>query len=164
MKNRLNVVQINGIKGIIFLACAAICLVAGFIVFPGFIMKSGWNLLSSVTGSIPSIGIIQGTLLWGIIIVGFYTFGGRKSLFVEFKSADDLSGAELDQVMQKIRADRKRDLIKRSLIKSRKIENNSQPSEDMINSWKAFQESMSNNVNEKSKSASEEDSHVDNKR
>jgi len=122
MKNRLNIIQINGLKGLLFLAGAIVCLIAGFIVFPGIVMKSGWNLLSSLSGAVPSIGMIQGILLWGIIVVGFYALGGKKSLFFEFKTADDLSKSELDEVMSRIKQERRADMVKRSLMRAKLLE------------------------------------------
>lgn len=122
MKNKLNIIQINGLKGLLFLGCAIICLIAGFIVFPGIVMKSGWNLLSSCFGMVPSIGVIQGILLWGIIVVGFYALGGKKSLFFEFKTAEDLTKSELDEVMSRIKHDRQADLIRRSMLRAKMLE------------------------------------------
>jgi len=158
MKNKLNVIQINGIKGIIFLICAVVCLAAGFIIFPGLVLKSGWNLLSSATGMIPAIGIIQGTLLWGILIVSYFAFGGKKNLFVEFKSADDLSGAELDAVMRKIKAERQADLITKSIMRARELEVNSKAREEMINSWKALENTIKEETEKHAENISDEDS------
>lgn len=125
MRNRLNIIQINGIKGILFLAFAAVCLGAGFIVFPGMMLKMGWNALSSMTGMLPVIGVIQGTLLWGIVVVSYFTFK-KKGFFVEFKSADDMSRAEMDAVIQRIRTERQADIISKSIMRAREIDLKSQ--------------------------------------
>ncbi len=129
MRNKLNVIQINGIKGIIFVAFAAVCLFAGFVVFPGLVMKCGWNLLSAATG-IPAIGAVQGVLLWGIAVVGYFAFK-RKGFFVEFKNADDLSREEMDAVMRKIQMERQSDLIARSIMRAKELEKKVQ--QDMNN-------------------------------
>ena len=121
MKNRFNVIQINGIKGIIFLAGAVVCLIAGFVVFPGLVMKTGWNLISNMTGALPQIGALQGILLWGIIVVAYFTFK-KKGFFVEFKSAHELSSEEMDSVMRRIRAERKSDIIARSIMRAKEME------------------------------------------
>lgn len=120
MRNKLNVIQINGIKGMIFVAFAAICLFAGFVVFPGLVMKLGWNMLSGVIG-IPAIGTVQGVLLWGIAVVSYFAFK-KKGFFVEFKNADDLSRDEMDAVMRKIQMERQSDLIARSIMRAREME------------------------------------------
>ena len=121
MRNRLNIIQINGIKGIVFVIFAAICLTAGFIVFPGMMFKIGWNMLSSATGALPIIGTIQGTLLWGIVVVSYFTFK-KKGFFVELKSADDLSRSEMDAVMHRIRTERQADIISKSIMRARELD------------------------------------------
>lgn len=121
MRNRINVIQINGIKGILFLIGAAICFVAGFVVFPGLVLKSGWNFISGYTGVMPFIGLAQGMLLWAIVCVSYFTFKG-KGFFVEFKSTDSLNAAEMDAVMEKIRMDRQRDIIARSIMRAKELE------------------------------------------
>ena len=122
MRRNFNVIQINGIKGIIFCIGAVICLIAGFVGFPGILMKSGWNLMASSTGIVPSIGLIQGMLLWGIIVVSYFVLRGKKSWLVEFKSADDLSQDEMDAVMKRIRMERQSDLIAKSIMRARELE------------------------------------------
>ena len=121
MRNRFNVIQINGVKGIIFIIGAIICLIAGFVVFPGFVMKSAWNFTSGMTNLIPQIGILQGMLLWGIIVVAYLTFK-KRGFFVEFKSAQELTGAELNEVMKKIRADRRSDIVANSILRAKNLE------------------------------------------
>ena len=120
MKNKLNVIQINGIKGMIFVAFAAVCLFAGFVVFPGLVMKYGWNFLAGMTG-IPAIGVFQGVLLWGIAVVSYFAFK-KHGFFVEFKNADDLSREEMDAVIRKIQMERQSDLIARSIIRAKELE------------------------------------------
>ncbi|MBO6273564.1 hypothetical protein J6O48_12420 [bacterium] len=117
----MNIIQINGIKGILFLIGAGICLVAGFVVFPGLVLKFGWNYLSAMTGLIPSIGLIQGVLLWGIVIVSYFTFK-KKGFFVEFRSANCLTKAEMDEVMHKIRMDQNASIISKSIMRANRLE------------------------------------------
>ena len=121
MRNRINVIQINGIKGILFLIGAAICFVAGFVVFPGIVLKMGWNFVSDMTGFMPIIGLTQGMLLWAIVCVSYLTFKG-KGFFVEFKSAESLNAAEMDAVMQKIRTERQKDIIEKSILRAKELE------------------------------------------
>ncbi len=121
MKKNFNVIQINGFKGILLLIGAAMCLAAGFIVFPGIVMKYSWNFIASYLSFVPAIGIIQGVLLWGIIVVSYFAFK-KKGFFVEFKSADDLSREEMDAVMQRIRMERQSDIIARSILKAKELE------------------------------------------
>ncbi len=121
MKNKLNVIQINGIQGIIFLIGAIICLIAGFVAFPGMVFKMGWNFLAHATDVVPTIGMLQGTLLWGIVVVSYFAFK-KKGFFIEFKSGNDLSREEMDAVMHRIRTERQADLIAKSIMKARELE------------------------------------------
>ena len=121
MNKHFNVIQINGVKGILFVIFAAICLAAGFIVFPGLVLKTGWNFVSGMFGTMPAIGLVQGTLLWGIVVVSYFTFK-KKGFFVEFKSGNCLSQSEMDEVMHKIRMEQQKEIIARSIIKSAELQ------------------------------------------
>ena len=150
MKKRLNVIQVNGIKGIIFLIGAAICLFAGFVMFPGIVMKHAWNAISGYTGILPTIGLFQGTLLWGITVVSYFIFK-KKGFFVEFKSAEDLSREEMEAVMHKIQVQRQSDLIAKSIMRAKELESemhkeleNKNLKVDLVND-SANNEEMTNN-------------------
>ncbi|GEM_PF-614343 len=163
MKNRLNVIQINGIKGILFIIGAVTCLAAGFILFPGFVMKCGWNLVSAFTGAVPTIGLLQGTLLWGIMVVSYLILVGKKIKFVEFKSTDDLTPGEMDAVMQKIREERQAeqaDLITKSIMRARELNMNARAREEMLNSWKALENTINAELEQNSEQNREEHSEV----
>lgn len=121
MKKRLNIIQINGIKGILFIVGASICFLAGFVVFPGMVMKYGWNFLATATGCVPTIKLAQGILLWAIVVVSYFAFK-KKGFFVELKSAHELSGEELNAVMNRIRADRRSNIIANSIMKAKELE------------------------------------------
>ena len=121
MKNKLNVIQINGIQGIIFLIGAVICLIAGFVAFPGMVFKLGWNFIAHATAVVPTIGMLQGTLLWGIVVVSYFAFK-KKGFFIEFKSGNDLSREEMDAVIRKIQMERQSDLIARSIMRAKELE------------------------------------------
>ena len=60
MKKNLNIIQIKGVKGLIFAGFVVTCLAAGFIAFPAWVCMQLWNIVASYTTSIPSIGIFQG--------------------------------------------------------------------------------------------------------
>ena len=118
MKRKFNVIQINGFRGLIMAAGIVACLIAGFIAFPGLVMKSVWNLVSTYSGAIPSISIMQGVLLWGITVVACLAFK-KKGMFVEFKSTNDLSQAEMDEVMQRIRIQRQMDIMTKAMMNAK---------------------------------------------
>ena len=121
MKKNFNVIQINGIKGLIMAGGIVACLFAGFVIFPGMVMKTVWNIISSSIGIIPQIATLQGVLLWGIVVVSYLAFR-RKGFMVEFKSADDLSRDEMDEVMQRIRMERQSDILTKALMNAKKME------------------------------------------
>ena len=121
MKKNFNVIQINGIKGLIMAGGIVTCLFAGFVMFPGMVMKTVWNIISSSIGIIPQIATLQGVLLWGIVVVSYFAFR-RKGFMVEFKSADDLSRDEMDEVMQRIRMERQSDILTKALMNAKKME------------------------------------------
>jgi len=121
MKRNFNVIQINGIKGIIFAAGIVSCLIAGFVAFPGLVMKLIWNVIASYTGVLPEIAIVQGILLWGIVVVAYLAFR-KRGFMVEFKSADDLSTEEMEAVMQRIRVERQSDILAKALMRAKEAE------------------------------------------
>ena len=49
MKRRMNVIQINGFKGLVMAVGIVACLIAGFVAFPGLVMKTAWNFVSVKT-------------------------------------------------------------------------------------------------------------------
>ena len=119
MKKNFNVIQINGFRGLLMAFGVVACLFAGFIVFPGFVMKSVWNIISCYTGVIPQIAMLQGVLLWAIVVIGYFAFRKNK-MMIEFKSANDLSRDEMEEVMQRIRIQRQADIISRAMMEARK--------------------------------------------
>ena len=121
MKKKINIIQINGIKGLILTIGAVMCLGAGFIVFPGLIMEFLWNALSAYTGLLPKIALLQGILLWGILVLGYFVFV-RKGHLIQFKSAADLSEEELDEVMEQIHMDYRADMAATVLPKLKELE------------------------------------------
>ncbi len=121
MKHSMNVIEIRGIRGMIMAGCALCCLAVGFIVFPGWILMHVWNYLSPFAVNIPSIGIIQGILLWAIIIAGYLAFR-KNPLIVCVKSPKGLSEEELKSVFADLKESRKDDLILKSMLKARETE------------------------------------------
>ena len=121
MKKNLNVIQIKGVKGLIMLVMVGCCLVAGFIVFPGWVAMNIWNVLASLVNNAPSIGIIQGVLLWGIIVASYFTF--RKERVVAcMKTPQGLNEEELKAVFADIKKQTQDDKIIQAMLKARETE------------------------------------------
>lgn len=121
MKKNLNVIQIKGVKGLIMLVMIGCCLVAGFIVFPGWVAMNIWNVLASLVNNAPSIGIIQGVLLWGIIVASYFTFR-KERVVVCMKTPQGLNEEELKAVFADIKKQTQDDKIIQAMLKARETE------------------------------------------
>ena len=121
MKKKLNVIQIKGIKGLFYIAFIGCCLAAGFIWFPGWVCCKLWNIAASHYLQIPSIGIIQGILLWGIIAASYFTFR-REKLVVCMKAEEGLSEEELKAVFADMKKNAQNDTIIKSMLKAHEAE------------------------------------------
>ena len=121
MKKNLNVIQIRGVKGLIMLVMVGCCLVAGFIVFPGWVAMNIWNVLASLVNNAPSIGIIQGVLLWGIIVASYFTFR-KERVVVCMKTPQGLNEEELKAVFADIKKQTQDDKIIQAMLKARETE------------------------------------------
>ena len=121
MKKNLNVIQIKGVRGLIMLVMVGCCLVAGFIVFPGWVAMNIWNVLASLVNNAPSIGIIQGVLLWGIIVASYFTFR-KERVVVCMKTPQGLNEEELKAVFADIKKQTQDDKIIQAMLKARETE------------------------------------------
>lgn len=121
MKKNLNIIQIKGIKGLIYVGFVLTCLAAGFIFFPGFVAMKAWNLIASYIDALPAIGIIQGLLLWGIAAASYFMFRKEK-LVVCMKAEDGLSEEELKEVFAGMKAQAQNDTIIKSMLKAHEAE------------------------------------------
>ena len=121
MKKNLNVIQIKGIKGLVIAGLVVCCLAAGFIAFPGWVGMHVWNYLASYIETIPSIGLFQGVLLWGIIIASYFTFRKEK-VVVCLKSPQGLSEEELKAVFADMKKQSLEDPILHAMMKAREAE------------------------------------------
>ena len=121
MKKKLNVIQIKGIRGLILAGFVVCCLAAGFIVFPGWVGMQAWNLVSTNTGAMPAIGLVQGVLLWGILAVSYFIFRKEK-VVVCMKTPQGLSEDELKAVFADIKKQSLEDPILQAMMKAREAE------------------------------------------
>lgn len=121
MRNNLNVIQIRGIRGLIIAGLVVCCLAAGFIVFPGWVGMHLWNIAASYIENLPAIGLIQGVLLWGIIIASYFTFKKDK-VVICFKSPKGLNEDELKAVFADIKKQSIEDPILQAMLKAREAE------------------------------------------
>ncbi len=97
------------------------CLGAGFIVFPGWVGMHLWNLASVSFDGIPSIGLVQGILLWGIIATLYFLLRKEK-VVVCMKSPQGLSDEELKSVFADMKKQTFEDPILQAMMKAREAE------------------------------------------
>ena len=104
------------------LACFVVwCAIAGFIVFPGWLGMSLWNLMASYIEMLPEIGLFQGVLLWAIMITSYFLFRKEK-VVVCFKSPEGLSEDELKTVFADMKKQMHEDPIMQAMLKAREAE------------------------------------------
>ena len=121
MKKNLNIIQIKGTKGLLMAVGFVCCLIAGFGYFPGWVCMKVWNLISGFIEQMPSIGIIQGLLLWGIIAASYFLFRKEK-LVVCMRSSEGLSEDELKEVFADLKQQAANDTLIQSMLKAREAE------------------------------------------
>lgn len=121
MKKNLNVIQIKGTRGILMAIGIVSCLVAGFVAFPGWVSMELWNLCANQISNMPAIGLIQGVLLWAIIVASYFTFRKEK-VVVCLKSQEGLTEEELKAVFSDIKLQSQTDPILQAMMKAREAE------------------------------------------
>lgn len=120
MKKNLNIIKINGLRGLLFAGMVVCCLAAGFIAFPGYVAMHIWNFIApSLT--LPLIGLFQGVLLWAIVVASYLTFRKNK-LVVCIKTPQGLSEEELKEVFADMKKQAKEDPILQAMLKAREAE------------------------------------------
>ena len=121
MRKNLNIIQIKGTRGLLLAAGFICCLAAGFVYFPGWVCMHLWNLISKCFGQMPTIGIVQGLLLWGILAASYFLFRKEK-LVVCMRASEGLSEDELKEVFSDIKKQAANDTLIQSMIKARETE------------------------------------------
>lgn len=128
MKKNLNIIKINGLRGLFIALMVVCCLAAGFIGFPGYVAMHIWNF-SAPFFSLPQIGLIQGILLWGIIVAAYFTFRKNK-MVVCIKTPQGLSEEELKEVFADMKKQAKTDPVLQAMLKAREAELNIQKQDE----------------------------------
>lgn len=102
MKKNLKVLQINGFRGLLLAFFIISCLIAGFIAFPAFLTMNIWNYFAVQAGTLLTINIGEGILLWAIITFSIFIFS-KKKFIVSFNSQQELTEDEVKEVLSKIK-------------------------------------------------------------
>ncbi len=121
MRKNAKIIQISGLRGLIFIAFVAVCLVAGFVVFPGLVGMCLWNNFLSEYLNLPEINILQGILLWSIVALIIYLSGSGRSV-VQMKKAAQLNESEICDLMDRIKTQSQASRINSMILKSEKYD------------------------------------------
>lgn len=78
MNKKINVIKINGFKGILLAVFIIGCLIAGFLIFPGWVCKSIWNFTAQYFSVMPSMTLLHGSMLWLILALSTYALNKGK--------------------------------------------------------------------------------------
>ncbi len=116
-KRNAKVIQISGVKGLLLLAFAAVCLFVGFVIFPAKMLMMGWNYLAG-TWEIPMINLFQGLLLWGFVAGSIYVLNDRKKYLTAFQTPTELNEEELRRVLDKVRAQTQAQMLNSMVLKA----------------------------------------------
>ncbi len=96
----MKIVKINGFKGLITAIFMAVCLFAGFVIFPGQVSMYLWNKYLVTSFMFPQLNLLQGVLLWTIAVLS-YSVLFKKGFQISFDEPPSLSDADLDRIMKK---------------------------------------------------------------
>ncbi len=121
MRKNAKIIQISGLRGLIFIAFVAVCLVAGFVVFPGLVGMCLWNTFLTQYLNLPVINIFQGILLWSIVALIVYLSGSGRSV-VQMKKTAQLSESELSDLMDRIKKQSQASRINSMILRSEKYD------------------------------------------
>lgn len=120
-KRKTKVIQIAGLRGILMVVFAAVCLAAGFIAFPGMVAMHIWNYAASFSYAIPAINIYQGILLWSIFGITGFIINDRKKYLVAFKAPEELSDEEMKKLLERVKVHSQAQMLNSMIIKSSEI-------------------------------------------
>lgn len=120
-KRKTKVIQIAGLRGILMVLFAAVCLAAGFIAFPGIVAMHIWNYAASFSYAIPAINIYQGILLWSIFGITGFIINDRKKYLVAFKAPEELSDEEMKKLLERVKVQSQAQMLNSMIMKSSEI-------------------------------------------
>lgn len=101
-KNKLRVIQISGIRGLLSAAFVVVCLIAGFVGFPALVLNKLWNHVADITGTIPYINMFQGLILWAILAVSYMILNKKQRYLVAFEPKTNRR--EIKDIINEIKA------------------------------------------------------------
>ncbi len=117
MKKNMRIIQISGLRGLLFAVFVVVCLAAGFIAFPALVAMEAWNYAANIF-AIPAINIWQGLMLWAIIAISGYLTNKKGRYFVTAKSPKGLTEKELNTLIKRINCQQNRQNLDKLFMQS----------------------------------------------
>lgn len=99
-RNKLRVIQISGIRGILSAIFVVTCLIAGFVGFPALVLTKMWN---TFLPSMPEINMLQGLILWGILAIT-YIILNKKGKYIMAFEPKTVQPNEIKDIIREIKA------------------------------------------------------------
>lgn len=100
MRKKARIIEITGFSGILKAIFVVTCLIAGFVVFPGYVAMALWNKFASMV--LPEINLFQGVLLWSIVFL-LYFISSKNRVEICFGTPKELSEEEMSILMERVR-------------------------------------------------------------
>ena len=72
MNKKFSIIKINGFKGLALAVFIIGCLIAGFLIFPGWVCMQLWNFVAGFFYNMPVMTLLRGTMLWAIVALSMY--------------------------------------------------------------------------------------------
>lgn len=101
-KNKLRVIQINGLRGLLLTFFIISCVVAGFVAFPAFLTMNAWNFFAAKSTSFHPLNFQQGLLLWAIIVVSAFVLN-KKRFIVSFTAEEELNENQVQRIVSEVK-------------------------------------------------------------
>ena len=99
MKNRLNVIKINGFSGMFIAALLIGCVIEGVIIFPSKMLMHLWNYIALFINNMPTMTLIHGVILWAIIALSTYAILREKSP-ISYHSPNVISDEDIREIIE----------------------------------------------------------------
>ena len=102
MKKNAKIIEIKGLQGLVMVLFIAVCLCAGFVIFPAKVAVYLWNHFAFNYLSMPLISLWQGLLLWAAFALSVFIINSKRKMLA-FRTTAQLSEAEMRMLMERIK-------------------------------------------------------------
>ncbi len=100
MNKNFKIVQIHGLSGLLLVGFIVIGLICGFVLFPIWIIMTGWNEISVNILGWPVINYYQASLLWIFLALCSYLVL-RNSVSIKIEKNDSVDEEEIEKIIEK---------------------------------------------------------------